>query len=126
MRVITLSSMMAMVMVLCFSPQNASAAGQYVQITESFVNVYEYLDPKSKVIKMAAKGDRLELIYAGPSWYSVKVGSQNGWVERTAGKVIDRPSIFSPIISIILILIVLAGTIYGVSYYIKKQRTEME
>jgi hypothetical protein len=126
MRFITVSSMVAMVLVFCFSPYDVSAAGQYVQITEPFVNVYEYLDPKSTVLKMAKKGDRLELIYAGPSWYSVKVGPKNGWVERTAGKIIDRPSLFTPIVSIVLILIVLAGTIYGVAYYIKKQRTEME
>jgi hypothetical protein len=122
MRWITFSSMVVMFMVVCFSPFKAAAVGQYVQINEPFVNVYEYLDPKSTVLKMAKKGDRLELIYAGTSWYNVKIGVKSGWVEKRAGAIIDQPSIFSPIISIVLIVIVLAGTIFGVSYYIKKQK----
>ena len=121
MRWITVSSMVAMFLVVCFSPFKATAS-QYVQITEPFVNVYEYLDPKSTVLKMAKKGDRLELIYAGTSWYNVKIGVKTGWVERKAGDVIEGPSIFSPILSIVLIVIALVGTIFGVTYYIKKQK----
>jgi hypothetical protein len=71
---------------------------------------------------MVKKGDQLELIYAGTSWYNVKIGVKSGWVERKAGRLIDRPGIFSPIMSVVLIVIVLAGTIFGVSYYIKKQK----
>jgi hypothetical protein len=123
MRWITISSVVAMFLVVCFSPFKASAASQYVQITEPFVNVYEYLDPKSTVLKMVKKGDRLELIYAGTSWFNVKVGAKSGWVERKAGQIMDSPNIFSPIMSIILIVLVLAGAIFGVSLYIKKQKT---
>jgi hypothetical protein len=73
---------------------------------------------------MVKKGDRLELIYAGTSWYQVKVRDKIGWVERKAGFVIEGANIFSPIMSIVLIVLVLTGTIYGVSYYIRKnQRT---
>jgi hypothetical protein len=122
MRWITLSSMVALFLVVCFSPFKAAASSQYVQISEPFVNVYEYLDPKSTVIKMVKKGDQLELSYAGTSWYNVKIGVKSGWVERKAGRLIDRPGIFSPIMSVVLIVIVLAGTIFGVSYYIKKQK----
>jgi hypothetical protein len=123
MRCITVSSMVAMFLVVCFTPFKAPAASQYVQISDPFVNVYQYLDPKSTVLKMAKKGDRLELIYPGTSWYNVKVGNESGWVERKAGSIIDQPSILSPILSILLIIVVLAGTIYGVAYSIKKQKT---
>ncbi|MBN1128262.1 MAG: hypothetical protein JXA71_04715 [Chitinispirillaceae bacterium] len=126
MRWITVSSMAAMFMVFCFSPFNAPEASQYVQISEPFVNIYEYLDPKSTVIKMAKKGDRIELIYAGPSWYNVKIGTKTGWVERKAGFVTDKPSILMPVLSILLIIAVLGGTIYGVIYYIQKQKSAEE
>jgi len=85
--------------------------------------VYEFLDPKSTVLSMVKKNDRLELIYAGTTWYQVKIGAKQGWVERKAGHVVDGPSLLSPIISIIMIVLVLAGTIYGVSYYLKKQKS---
>jgi hypothetical protein len=122
MRWITMSGIMAMFMIVCFSPSRSQAAGEYVQITEPFVNIYQFLDPKSKVIKMAKKGDRLELIYAGTLWYNVKIGNETGWVERKAGNVIDQPSLVTPIVSILLIVIALGGTIFGVTYYIKKQK----
>jgi hypothetical protein len=126
MRWITVSSMVAMFLVMCFSPSPSQAAGEYVQITEPFVNIYQFLDPKSKVVKMAKKGDRLELIYAGTSWYNVKIGNETGWVERKAGTLQEKPDIVSPIMSIVLIVIALAGTIYGVTYYVKKQKTVEE
>lgn len=121
MRFITGASLAVMFLVVCFSPFKA-AASQYVKISEPFVNVYEYLDPKSTVLKMAKKGDRLELIYAGTAWYQVKVRDKMGWVERKAGYVIEQADILSPILSILLVLIVLGVTIYGVSWYIKKQQ----
>lgn len=125
MRCITLSGMVAMLLVVCFSPFKAGAS-QYVQISEPFVNVYEYLDPKSSVVKMVKKGDRLELIYAGTSWYNVKVGSKGGWVERKAGSIIDQPDMVGPIVSIVLIILAVAGVAYGVFYYIQKQKTAVE
>jgi hypothetical protein len=126
MRWITLSSMAAMFLAVCFSPFNASAASEFVQISEPFVNIYEYLDPKSTVIKMAKKGDRLELIYAGPSWYNVKVGNKTGWVERKAGILTNKPSVFMPVLSILLIIAVLGVTIFGIVYYIKNQKPTEE
>ena len=60
-------------------------------------------------------------IYAGTTWYQVKIGQKQGWVERKAGHVVDGPAFFSPAISILLVLIVLAGAMYGISLYLKKQ-----
>jgi hypothetical protein len=122
MRFITASSLAAVVLLVCFSPFKA-AATQFVQISEPFVNVYELLDPKSTVVKMVKKGDRLELIFAGTSWYQVKVRDQTGWVERKAGVIVEGADAFSYALSIALILIALIGTIYGVVVYIKKQKT---
>jgi hypothetical protein len=122
MRFITASFATAMFLLVCFSPVKTFAAQQYVEISEPFVNVYEFLDPKSTVLSMVKKNDRLELIYAGTTWYQVKIGTKQGWVERKAGHVVDGPSFLSPAISIVLVLIVLAGTMYGVSFYMKKQK----
>jgi hypothetical protein len=122
MRSITVAGMAAVLSVLCFSPFKAMAV-QYVQITEPFVNVYERLDPKSNVLETASKGKRFDLIYAGPLWYQVKVRDQIGWVERSAGRVIEGTDVFSTVLSIVLICAVLVGTIYTVALYIKKQKT---
>jgi uncharacterized protein YraI len=122
MRFLTAISLFAVVLVVFFSPCKA-AANQYVQISDPFVNVYAELDPKSPVIKMAKKGDRLELNYAGASWYNVKIRDKDGWVERRAGRLVEGTDIFSYALSIVLILIALIGTIYGVSMRIKKQKT---
>ena len=120
--VITAVSAAVLAMIL-FSPSAASAASQFVKITEPFTNVYERLDPKSTVIKLAKKGDRFDLIYAGPLWYQIKVQDQIGWVERKAGRVVEGTGLFSMVISIVLIVVLVAGTFYAVSSYIKKQKT---
>ena len=122
MRPITGAGMVAILSMLFFSPCKAAAV-QSVQITEPFVNVYERLDPKSNVLETAAKGKRFDLLYAGPLWYQVKVRDQIGWVERKAGRVVEGTDVFSIVLSIVVICAVLAGTIYTVSLYIKKQKT---
>jgi len=113
---------MAVLFTACFAPFKAAAA-QYVKITEPFVNIYERLDPKSNVLKMAKNGDRLELDFAGDKWYKVKIHDQTGWVERTAGKVVEGNSIVSTVVSFLLVLLIGGGTIYVVTMYIKKQKT---
>jgi agmatine/peptidylarginine deiminase len=110
-------------MMLIFPVTSNAASQQYVQITESFINVYERLDPKSPVIVMAKKGDRFDLIYAGPIWYQVKVKDQIGWIERKAGRVIEGNNVFSTILSIVVVCALLAGTLYFVLRVIKKQKT---
>ena len=122
MRFITVSLAMAMFLLVCFSPVKTFAAQQYIEITEPFVNVYEFLDPKSAVLSMVKKNDRLELIYAGTTWYQVKVGAKQGWVERKAGHVVDGPSFLSPIISIIVGLLIIAGIMVGAIFYMKKPK----
>jgi hypothetical protein len=122
MRFITVSGIAAVIAIICFSPINASAA-QYVQITEPFVNVYERLDPKSNVVKTAAKGERFELIFAGDKWYNVKVKSQMGWVERKAGRIIEGRSVVPMLLTIALIVALVGGTLYVVITYINKQKS---
>ena len=122
MRFITLAGIAVIFSVVFLSPFKAAAA-QYVKITDPFVNVYEKLDPKSNVLKMVKKGDRLDLLYPGPIWYQVKVGDNIGWVERKAGTVVEGTSVLSTVIPIALIIVLLSGTIYGVAAYIKKQKT---
>jgi hypothetical protein len=122
MRFITLAGIAVIFSVVLLSPFKA-AATQYVKITDPFVNVYEKLDPKSNVLKMVKKGDRLDLLYPGPIWYQVKVGDNIGWVERKAGTVVEGTSVLSTVLPIALIIVLLSGTIFGVSAYIKKQKT---
>jgi hypothetical protein len=123
MRSVTVAAGAAVLAMLLLSPFSAEAAArQYVQITEPFVNVYERLDPKSSVILTAPKGKRFDLIYAGPLWYQVKVQDQIGWIERKAGRVVEGRNILSTVLSITLLIALLAGTLYFVFSYIKKQK----
>lgn len=122
MRLAKVTGVCAAFFIACFSPLPASAA-QYVQITEPFVNVYEKLDPKSSVIKTAAKGERFDLVFAGDKWYKVKVKGQEGWVELKAGRVVEGASVVSIIVTVVLLLALVGGTAYVVISYIKKQQT---
>jgi hypothetical protein len=124
MRSVSITGFAAVLALLLLSPVSIAAASQqYVQITESFTNVYERLDPKSPVIVMAAKGDRFDLIYAGPLWYQVKAKDQIGWIERKAGRVIEGKNVLSTILSIAVVCALLAGTFFIVARVIKKQQT---
>lgn len=123
MRSLTVTGCAALLAMLLLSPFSASASAQYVLITNPFVNVYERLDPKSNVLVMAKKGDRFDLLYAGPLWYQVNVKNQIGWIERKAGRIVEGKNILSLIISIAVVLALMAGTVYIVASYIKKQKT---
>jgi hypothetical protein len=123
MRSVSICCAAVLAILLIVPATTAAASQQYVQITESFTNVYERLDPKSPVIIMAKKGDRFELIYAGPLWYQVKAKDQIGWIERKAGRVIEGKNVFSTILSIVVVCVLLAGTFFVVSRVIKKQQT---
>jgi|WetSurMetagenome_2_1015567.scaffolds.fasta_scaffold1309491_2 hypothetical protein len=122
MRFITAFTFLAVALVVFFAPSKASAA-QYVQITEPFVNVYAELNPKSQVIKMVKKGDRLELNYPGVSWYNVKIRDRDGWVESRAGRVVEGSDTLTLVLSIVLIIVLVAGATYGAVFFIRKQKT---
>jgi hypothetical protein len=106
-----------------FPASSAAASQQYVLITEPFTNVYEKLDPKSPVIVMAKKGDRFDLLYPGPLWFQVRVKDQIGWIERKAGRVVEGANVLSIVLSIFLVCVLCAGTIYAVVRVINKQKT---
>ena len=121
MRFITLSCMMALFTVLCVSSQ-VHAANGYLLVEEPLAKVYKELDPKSPIIKQVKKGEYLELIYDGTSWNKVKVDGQEGWIERRAGKIVDKKG-GVPVGSVILLLLVAGGTLGAAFYYINKTRT---
>ena len=122
MRGFTVSSVVTVLAIVFFMPINAMAS-QSVVISEPFVNVYERLDPKSNVLKLVKKGDRLDIIYAGPMWYQVKLGNTEGWVERKAGNVVEGTNILSTVISTLIILVIMGGTLTVVLMRINKQKT---
>ncbi|NLG16173.1 MAG: hypothetical protein GX556_02445 [Fibrobacter sp.] len=108
--------------VICFSSAISAGEKQYVDIKKPFANIYKELDPKSEIIEQAKKGDHLELVFEGTSWYHVKVKENSfGWVEKKAGEIVDNPGSVS-VFSIILILLLVGGTAGGVFYYIKKNK----
>ena len=104
----------------------SQAASQYVVIKKPFVSIYEYLDPKSEILVQASKNEHFELIYAGTAWYQVKVKDKVGWVEKSAGSIVDNPgyTFFSiPIGTLFFFLLLLIATITGASFLIYKQKT---
>ena len=116
MRLISCVGIVSLFMIFCSSPSKA-AESKFVAIKSSFANVYEYLDPKSTVIKQAKKGDHYELVYEGTSWFQIKTRDKVGWLEKRAGTIVDSPNYISPL-SIVMVILLLAGTIGGATYYI--------
>jgi len=93
---------------------------RYVEVRKPFQNVYVKLDPKSEIIRQTKKGEYLELLSRGDSWYKVKVDGREGFLETRAGKVVNRKG--APIITFLLYLLVLGGCVFGVVLYVKKQQ----
>lgn len=120
MRLATISSIIAFFVVLCVS--SLALAGKYLLVEEQLAKVYKDLDPKSPIIKQVKKGEYLDLIYDGTSWNKVVVDGQEGWIERRAGKIVDRQGGF-PVAGIIFFLIVAGGAIGGTIFYIQRNRT---
>ena len=99
----------------------AFAKGQFVEVSKPFANVYEFLDPKSTILTQAKKGDHYELVYAGTSWYQIKVKEKVGWLERRAGEIVNSPSGI-PVGPLVAFVIVLVGTLGGVFLFIQRQK----
>jgi hypothetical protein len=103
-----------------------AADGRFVKIKKPFANVYEFLDPKSKILRQAKKGDHFELVYEGTSWYQVKIQDQVGWLERRAGSVVENPGLTVlsiPVGTFVLFILLLLGTFAGASMFIYRQKT---
>lgn len=120
-------ALFVMVTLTCvFSTPVHAGDGGFVQIRRPFANIYEYLDPQSRILEQAKKNSYYELVYEGTSWYQIKVGGKVGWIEKRAGAVVDRRgvTVFSiPVGTFLLFLLLLIGTIGGASLLIYRQKT---
>ena len=97
---------------------------QSVEIQRPFANIYEYLDPKSTIIKQARKGEAYELVFAGTSWYQIRVRDRVGWLERRAGEIIDTPPLRIlgiPVAVFSVIIVLLALTLGSVAVFVFRQ-----
>jgi hypothetical protein len=119
MRYVTLSGIIALFIVLGVS--SSVKAEKFLLVEEPLAKVYKELDPKSPLIKQVKKGEYLELIYDGESWHKVKVDGKIGWIERRDGKIVEKQG-GTHVASIIFLLLLAAGTLGGVFYYIQKNR----
>jgi len=100
--------------------EEADEVIKYVEVKKPFQNVYAKLDPKSEIIRQVKKGEYLELLSKGESWYKVKVDGKDGYLESKAGKVVNRKG--APVITLLLYIVLLLGCAGGVVLYIKKQQ----
>jgi len=126
MRAVTLVAMCVVLLTVLMVSNPHAAETRFVKIRKPFANVYQFLDPKSKVVKQAKRGDCFELIYEGTSWYQVKVANDVGWLERRAGNVVENPgfTILSiPIGTFVFFILLLMGTFVGTSLFIYRQKT---
>jgi hypothetical protein len=98
-----------------------AGSGTFVRVDKSLANVYEFLDPKSNIIRVAKEGDRFEMVFEGTSWYQIKVQDKVGWLEKKSGSVVSSQS-GSNAVTWIAITILFLGTLGGVYYYIYKQK----
>lgn len=97
----------------------------FVEIRKPFVNVYEFIDPKSNIVTHAKKYDCFELVYEGNSWYQVKVDDKVGWVEKSAGTIINQRGITFhsiPVSTLVFFIFLLLATIGGASFLIYRQK----
>jgi hypothetical protein len=111
---------------IAMAVSHSSAESRFVEIKKPFASIYEYLDPQSQILVQASKNQYFELVYEGKSWYQVKVKDKVGWVERSAGIVVNNPGItvFSvPLGTLLFFLLLLVATITGASFLIYKQKT---
>jgi hypothetical protein len=103
-----------------------AAENRFVKVKKSFANIYEYLDPQSKIVRQAKKGDYFELVYEGTSWYQVKVADKVGWLERRAGNVVENQTVTIlsvPVGTFLVFVILLVFTFIGTSLFIYRQKT---
>jgi hypothetical protein len=114
-------SLLSAVTIFLFASNSFSQAKQYVAVSKPFVNVYKELDPKSMVVGQARKGDYLEIVAIGDLWYKAKMDKTEGWLEKRAGEVVDKPG-NSSTEAIIVILLFVAAAFGIVSFYIYKSK----
>jgi hypothetical protein len=108
-------------LLLTFAQPLHASSGRFVKVNISLANVYEFLDPKSNIIRVAKEGDRFEMVFEGTSWYQIKVKDKVGWLEKKAGSVVSGTS-SSNAGTWIAVAILFLGTLGGVYYYIYKQK----
>jgi hypothetical protein len=102
----------------------AAQESKTVEIRKPIVNIYEYLDPKSDIIKQAKQGEFYELVVAGTSWCQVKVKDRVGWVELRACRITNAPPksfLGIPVGIFALFLVLLVLTLLGVALVVYKQ-----
>jgi hypothetical protein len=92
----------------------------YVKVIKPFSNVYVRLDPKSEIIRQAKKGETLELLRSGDSWYEVKVDGKVGYLQVKNGKPTKAPG--GNALVFLLYVVLLLGCAGAVVLYIKKQQ----
>lgn len=100
-------------------------ANRYVKITVPFVNVYQFLDPKSTVLKQAKQGEKYPLVSIGTSWYQIQVDANIGWVEQRSAELVDHSSTLFDTAQLVIFFAVaigFVGTIIAVIIIISRQR----
>jgi hypothetical protein len=107
---------------LTFARPVHANSGRFVKINISLANIYEFLDPKSNIIRIAKEGDRFEMVFEGTSWYQIKVQDKVGWLEKNAGTVVSG-SAGSNAGTWIVIMVLFLGTLSGAYFYIYKQKS---
>ena len=91
---------------------------RYVEIKKPFLNIYVKLDPKSDIIRQTKKGEYLELLSKGDSWYKVRVDGKDGFLESKAGRIVNRKG--APIITLLLYIVILLICAGCVALYLRK------
>jgi hypothetical protein len=109
---------------VCVHSTHASAT-KFIKVDSPLANIYEFLDPKSNIIRVAKRGDHFPLVFEGTLWYQIKVQDKVGWLDRHAGTVVNDATT-SDAGTFIMVTILLLGTLGGVSFYIYKQKASEE
>jgi len=101
-------------------PNSDKLEPPYVKVTKPFSNVYVKLDPKSDIIRQVKKGETLELLRMGETWYEVKIDGRIGYLKVREG--VPTNSAGGSVLVLILYIVLLLGCAGAVILYIKKQQ----
>lgn len=102
---------------------DAAPYPQYVFVKKHLSTVYlSNTDPKpDQIIRQVRKGEYIELLSEGDSWYKVRVDGRDGYLEARNGKVVNKKG--APEVMLLLFIVLFLCLTLGVVLYIMKQRS---
>ena len=119
--------------VLFTSFGESNERNRFVRVTRHQANIWtDHTNPRGEIVRQTKKGEYLELLSEGESWYRVraqvrdadnKKSYRDGFIMARDGKVVNS-KMGTTIMHILYVLILLGGAA-GIVLYVKKQKNAL-